>query len=327
MKCRHVFLSFVLLVTAAGSAQASALYFSVITNDNPIGYWRLGETNVAGYGNVGPSTNSYDSVPPAQNGFYRDGTYRTIEPGLGYSGAISSDANTSVRLDGVNNGGWFTTNTPPPTGGVVGSGADNWTSRSNNAAGNVSSVAGLVGSTYSMEVWFYNERPTNQLAVTGYMTIRGGDTGFDAVGIGGTDTTFGNVAGKLTFFNASTQLNGATIIQTGTWYHIVMVRSNTTNIKVYLDGALEISGTASLTYNVTSDFQDDFFLGVRGDGFWPFQGRVDEFAIYNYALTPAQVLNHYTVGITVDPEAEVPEPSTIVFLSLGIISLILRLRS
>src|SRR5206468_10998420 len=70
-------------------------YRDVILADNPIMYWRLGETS---------GTIAYD-----ESANHRDATY-IHQPLLGFPGAIANDTNTSVGFNGCNQwAGWIPT--------------------------------------------------------------------------------------------------------------------------------------------------------------------------------------------------------------------------
>jgi len=74
---------------------ATTSYRDVILGDNPIMYWRLGETS---------GTIAYD-----ESANHRDASYIN-NPLLGFPGAIANDTNTSVGFNGFNQGaGWIPT--------------------------------------------------------------------------------------------------------------------------------------------------------------------------------------------------------------------------
>jgi hypothetical protein len=74
---------------------ATTSYRDIILADNPIMYWRLGETS---------GTIAYD-----ESANHRDATYIN-NPMLGFPGAIANDTNTSVGFNGRNQGaGWIPT--------------------------------------------------------------------------------------------------------------------------------------------------------------------------------------------------------------------------
>src|SRR5262249_54513852 len=85
-------LRYLVALMAVGAASAalprasgSPIYSSVVLADNPIGYWRLGETS-------GPT--AFDSSGLGHNGTYTGGVT------LGVPGAIVDDPNTAARFNG-----------------------------------------------------------------------------------------------------------------------------------------------------------------------------------------------------------------------------------
>jgi hypothetical protein len=82
-----------------------------------------------------------------------------------------------------------------------------------------------------------------------------------------------------------------------TWYHVVLVRNEDTWM-LYRDGIM----VASYYYDwtVPSDF-DDHFIGRHswdsGTSNVYFQGKIDEVAIYNRALIPQEIEQHYQNGL------------------------------
>jgi hypothetical protein len=95
------------------------------------------------------------------------------------------------------------------------------------------------------------------------------------------------------------------------WYHIV-VTADGTNFNFYLNGVLAtapypeagfVANGAGINEDGTAGLNDGSWdnastvIGMRDDAlFNPFEGSVSDTAIYNYALTPAQVHSHYVVA-------------------------------
>lgn len=78
-------------------------------------------------------------------------------------------------------------------------------------------------------------------------------------------------------------------IKTGSsWQYVVVTTSNTTGITtLYLNGEVYSSGTGD-------------FIGIDTDIYYAgssLSGNLDEIGLYNYVLTPTQILNHYIVGL------------------------------
>ena len=102
------------------------------------------------------------------------------------------------------------------------------------------------------------------------------------------------------------------------WHHIVMTGSTSAGaLTLYIDGAIAASDT-SLVNDATFNGADGFgaspnlTIGAArpnsGDaGYRPYDGLLDEVAIYDSVLTPAQILAH----------TNVPEPATMTLLGLG----------
>ena len=98
------------------------------------------------------------------------------------------------------------------------------------------------------------------------------------------------------------------------WYHLALVYDGTT-FTFYVNGVAKSSGTdsgfvpngnvppggaASYNYNYNTSpglrrrAAADMVLGQRvDDAFNPFSGVIDDVAVYNKALTPQQVQNHF----------------------------------
>jgi hypothetical protein len=154
-----------------------------------------------------------------------------------------------------------------------------------------------LGSTYSVSLWFWNGMPDDGRPVTGSLFSRGRDQAFGAVGdhlaLGGTAA----YQGKLMFtqgVEASLRLGGKTVLPRWIWNHAVLVRAGLA-VRVYLNGnpTPEIEGEALPILPVPQ-----IFLGGRNDNVANFEGRLDEIAIYDRALTPAEAGALY---VPVDP--------------------------
>ena len=83
-------------------------------------------------------------------------------------------------------------------------------------------------------------------------------------------------------------------IQLLEWYHLA-VTFDGTNFVFYINGAR--AGEPIMVWVIwrIPGAQGHIGTGVNV-GFNPFDGGVDEAAIYGYALTPAQILAHYEMG-------------------------------
>jgi hypothetical protein len=71
-----------------------------------------------------------------------------------------------------------------------------------------------------------------------------------------------------------------------TWTHVVLVRQGR-NIRIYLNGELEINGESPTQYS--PDFET-LHIGGRNDKEFRFEGSIDEAAVYDRALTSDQII-------------------------------------
>ncbi|MBU0757741.1 MAG: DUF2341 domain-containing protein [Nanoarchaeota archaeon] len=85
------------------------------------------------------------------------------------------------------------------------------------------------------------------------------------------------------------------------WHHVVGIYDNT-NTYVYIDGNIADSTSCSFNSIDEGAWQDNenTFVGLNDDdGFFnDFNGTIDEIQIYNYALSPEQILSQYQAGLS-----------------------------
>ena len=150
---------------------------------------------------------------------------------------------------------------------------------------------------YSISLWFWNGMPDDARGVTGWMLSRGRDYGLgpggEHLGIGGT----GGARGKLIYLYGGSEeggeedkepakpASGSTAIERWTWNHLALVRDGK-SLRVYLNGKPEIetelpegSGAAL----------DQWFFGGRCDRQDNWEGRLDEIAVFDRALTAEEI--------------------------------------
>jgi hypothetical protein len=90
-------------------------------------------------------------------------------------------------------------------------------------------------------------------------------------------------------------LGGSTPVA-GNWYHVVAVYNGTT-ATIYVNGV----GTSANPSGFVANTDAPLRIGIRSDVGFPFNGSVDEVAIYTNALTSAEVLSHYQNGTSASP--------------------------
>jgi VCBS repeat-containing protein len=265
---------------ARTQAQIQATMGAAVTSDaNLLGRWSLDE----GTGTV--ATNSI-ITSPVSNG--------TLAPAAGpvwVAGgappfvASSSPGPYALRLSGT-----------PPGNEYVTFGA----------------APGLGAATFTIETWFKREG-TGQTTTTGALTAiplvtkgrgeadnsnvdlnyflginpTGGPTSNPVIAADFEDMPVGATPG-----GANHPINGVTTIVTGTWYHAAVTYDGT-NLTLYLNGALE--GTLAVGKTPRFDSIQHAALGSAltstGAAAGFFAGALDEARIWNYARTPAQLLN------------------------------------
>jgi hypothetical protein len=146
-----------------------------------------------------------------------------------------------------------------------------------------------VADRYSVSLWLWNGLPTPARATSGWLFSRGPDHGLaahgDHLGVGGASAH----AGKLIFFTganpAAATVAGRTEIPRWTWQHVVLVRDGAA-VRLYLNGQLELE---TRTAAPRAPAADHFFFGGRSDGDSSWEGRLDEIAFFNRALSAADV--------------------------------------
>lgn len=148
-----------------------------------------------------------------------------------------------------------------------------------------------VNQEWSVSLWFRNETPNDQRAVTAYLFSRGTDgdrqAPGDHLGIGGNHRS--GFAGRLIAFNGNSldqTLMGKTVIPASTWNHVVMVREGA-RVRAWLNGEStpEIDGEMQ----VGAAEARSIYLGARSDMFAPLLGNLAQFALFDRALEVGEV--------------------------------------
>jgi hypothetical protein len=145
---------------------------------------------------------------------------------------------------------------------------------------------------YSLSFWFWNGLPHDARAITGYLASVGPQdtpkSPGDHLGIGGTHHDL--QPGRLFVFNgyeASDLRVGRSELPQGQWCHVVLVRDGD-RIRVFLNGDPEPEIDAELP--ITRPGAEDLLvLGGRSDGFSGLEGKLDEVAVFDRALTAEEV--------------------------------------
>ena len=141
---------------------------------------------------------------------------------------------------------------------------------------------------YTVSMWLWNGMPNDGRDVSGWFFSRDYDHGLsihgDHLGIGGKS----GHTGRLVFFHgddvAKATIAGKTEIPRWQWQHIAIVRDGKA-VSIYLNGQLEINAGAP----PSSAGLDQYFFGGRSDNDSNWEGRLDEVAVFDRALTATEI--------------------------------------
>ncbi len=258
----------------------SQAYPSAVMGDGAIGYWRLGEGPDNNSGNSGLMAYDYRG---GNNGYYSNVILRAN----GY--------NPLSDIDSATDFGNFSAN--------------------NSYVANIRDVgfarpANSGGGTFSVEAWVYGPNQTLNAAIVtkGYNGILAAGTGTGteqfALDVLGTPRTFRflvrDAAGNGSVAQSTvTPDDPATLAPV--WHHLVGVCDQPNGkIRLYVDGLLAASGDIGVNVGIL-DQPLPMTIGARQSGGateldnqW--MGVIDDVALYNSALSPSQVLNHFYGG-------------------------------
>ena len=157
---------------------------------------------------------------------------------------------------------------------------------------------------YTVELWIYNSRDLSQPnspPISGYFFSRPGTPSSgnaqpgDHLGIGGIESS---PRDRLFFYNGQTLVAGRTVLSLNAWHHVALVRSGD-DVRVYLDG--EVANPEIQTSTLKNFTASQIVLGTRADGYAPFQGRLDEVAVFDTPLAPPQIQAHFAAAKAAAP--------------------------
>ena len=149
--------------------------------------------------------------------------------------------------------------------------------------GRVTSDASDLGSQYSLSLWFWNGMPTESRPMAGWLYSRDYDSGVSAagehLGLGGA----GDTAGRILFQSGnSPTVAGTDSVPRWTWAHVVLVRDGE-QITVWLNGRQQLRTQARTAT------AGQIFIGGRSDSDSNWEGRLDEVALFDRALTAQEI--------------------------------------
>ena len=160
------------------------------------------------------------------------------------------------------------------------------------AGGRLRSRIANLGEKYSISLWCWNGMPVDGREITGWMFSRGHDHGLgpdgDHLGISGTASD----PGKLIFLHGrdgegAKPVAGRTEIQRWNWYHVVFVRDGE-RVRIHLNGNAQPEIETKSPAGFPAGF-DRLFFGGRCDNESNWEGRLDEIAVFDRALSAEEI--------------------------------------
>ncbi|MBI2947961.1 MAG: hypothetical protein HYY23_09955 [Verrucomicrobia bacterium] len=245
-------------------AERHGSYAEAVLASKPIAYWRLSEFH-------GPT--AFDSSGRNNHATYEDGTATTSEqtPASGIAYYLEGPSSAAVM-------GFATINHAVHLAG-----------------GRIRASLKGLRNRYSVEMWFWNGLPTNARATTGCLftrrSLESSGTVSDRLEIAGTAQR-----GKLVFCanNGLADLiahGRASETPLKTWNHVVFVRDGR-QIKIFLNGNPEPEISARLK-GFSGPKGGEFFFGGAAKPDETFEGKLDEVAVFNRALTAREIARHF----------------------------------
>jgi len=264
-------LPFAAAIALLGVRAASAAdYPTTILNDHPVAYYRLEEPS-------GSSTVADSSG----NGFTGYVTYvtqanSTVYPQLGLPG-IDTNSALFATSTGIGQG-----NSDVP-----------WNATINPT------IDGTNGAPFTAEVWVQATKQSSGYAVPLDNNIQYGGAPPYANSAGWNFYQTPGPAGTWSFSIRPSPgfVGNGVAVTVGQWTHLVLTYDGT-NAIFYVNG-VAFGTYANPTYynNPGIGPASDLLVGEGPNtGQIPYDGYVDEIAIYNYALSATQITNHYAVG-------------------------------
>jgi MYXO-CTERM domain-containing protein len=296
----------VALVLGAGRAEAG-LYADTVLADNPVAYWRMTEIPT-----VGGTALDASSVSGLQNAEYNSTAQgrgpNSLDDDWGvYPGFESDNAGTWMYTRGQSN--YYATYADTGSGDPL------------RITGGLTLEAWVAPHAYQTgkSPGIINKYKFGGYSYTLYLT----DSGHVIMNIWGDGDTQRTQVYTLNHYTE----NGFEPLAAGQlkWYYVVGTFDPGDAMRLYVNGVM----VAELTDDVPNSIQDtdtDVWLGTYNDNDplnHAFEGHMDEVAIYDRALSPADVARHWdaALGIEAVQDAPIAEPASLGLLGLALLGL------
>ncbi len=165
---------------------------------------------------------------------------------------------------------------------------------SSDFASTAASTSLNCGATASVEIWIYfMGSPTTQQIFFDH-TAGTGSNGQSFIQCDGSSAIYFQHGDRASGNNIVSWTNGASLIQ-NKLTHLVATMDSVPNLYIYANGVQKASnsfagGVLTHTPNIAA------FIGKFSGGLFT-NARINHVALYDYALSSAQILEHYKVGI------------------------------
>ena len=159
------------------------------------------------------------------------------------------------------------------------------------AGGRMSTQLPKLNNHYSISLWIWNGMPNEGRDTAGWFISRDRNHGIsphgDHLGIGGIGTTPGKLVFQHGDATTAAPLIGKTTIDRWRWSHVVLVRDGST-VRVYLNGNPEPEIAQSNVSESPAGLKQ-FYFGGRSDNVDNWEGRLDEIAVFDRALSSDEI--------------------------------------
>lgn len=238
---------------------AWADYPATVLSQDPVGYWRFGET--APVLNLSATATNRGTL-----GATRNGTYEGDLASRGADGVIPG--NLAAHFDGASeyvSVEWLEAFNTPANWSV-----ETWFAPDTlTPVGNLTCILSSGNFASPRSGWLIYQSPTG-------FSIR-----------------FYNQNG----LNTSMNLNPVVPMTEGTFIHLALTFDGTT-ARFYTNGVLAISGSPSGTPNFVPGYQGPFSIGARSDSGFPTPCTMDEVAYFDTLLSDSQIAAHFAAATT-----------------------------
>ncbi|MGC4110223.1 MAG: PKD domain-containing protein [Nocardioides sp.] len=210
------------------------------------------------------TSNAADAGPDNRTGTYNSNTGITY----GTAGALANSTNTSITIGGSSSSGYVSS--PKTT---------------------------TAPATFSIEVWFKSTSTQGGRLIGYSSSSSGSSSNYDRMIY--LQNSGQLVFGAYTSVENEVQSPASTPYNNGQWHMAVATMSPTDGMKLYVDGVLVGTNPNGTAQNYVG------YWRVGPDNVWEgasskyLNGSLDEAAVFNSVLTPAQIQTEYTNGSTV----------------------------